>query len=164
MNMITTVKTTILATLCTGAITAMAAPASEWNDNWNDVLPYSRSLETVDAVVNALDGGATVNAAVDLSQCTRQDGGTPSETKGGLTVLPYRIQADGTLSFADSHFTVSTRSGTATPIMQFLRYTVAPEGAITVSSFIFSVPDYTLTSEVAFECTINGGVSFHAAY
>ena len=120
---------------------------------------YTLPLETVSSVKDALNDGATVNATVDLSQCTRQGGGDPSTTTGGLRVSPFRIQGNGTLSFSDSHFTVSTR--TQQPLMQFLRYQVVPEGGITVSSFIFSVPDYQLLSQVAFDCAINKGVSFY---
>ncbi|AJQ97623.1 VirK family protein [Gynuella sunshinyii] len=155
-----TLQMACVAALCSMAIAATA----ETTQTLDDILPYGRSLKTVESLVNALENGAIVNASVDLSACTRQDGGTASQTRGGLTVSPYRLQADGTLSFSDSHFTVSTRSGTPMPIMQFLRYSVKPEGAITVTSFIFSVPDYRLTSEVGFDCAINDGVSFHAAY
>ncbi|WP_428241298.1 VirK family protein [Gynuella sp.] len=160
MNISKNLQMAFVAALCSTATTAIAETAQ----TWDDILPYSRSLKTTESLVHALDNGAIVNASVDLSVCTRQDGGAASQTKGGLTVSPYRLQADGTLSFSDSHFTVSTRSGSPMPIMQFLRYTVAPQGAITVTSFIFSVPDYRLTSEVSFDCAINDGVSFHAAY
>jgi hypothetical protein len=123
---------------------------------------YSLPLETVSSVVNALNHGATVNATVDLSLCTPQDGGHASTTKGGLKVTPFRVQGDGTLSFSDPHFTVST--STQQPLMQYLRYKVVPAGGITVTSFIFSVPDYNLINQVSYDCAINNGVSFYIPY
>ena len=142
------------------AASAMANPMAGWLGQPSFGIP----LITVDSVKHALNTGATVSAAVDLSRCTRSDGGKSSQTRGGLVVTPYRIQGNGILSFSDTHFTVSTRSGAPEPIKQFLRYTVKPEGDITVSSYIFSVPDYRLTSQVSFQCSINQGVSFHAGY
>lgn len=150
----------LLAILCFTAATTLMANPSPTRDA---TPPYGHALKTVESVINALNNGAIVSAAVDLSKCTRQDGGTPSQTKGGLRVSPYRIKGDGTLSFADSHFTVSTSSGSPNPIMQFLRYSVNPEGAITVTSFIFSIPDYNLTRQVSFDCSINQGVNFNVA-
>lgn len=132
--------------------------------NMGNALPYGRSLVDVEQVKEALNGGAVVNAAIDLSQCTRSDGGAPSQTKGGLRVSPYRIKSDGSLSFSDTHFTVSTRTGVPVPITQFLRYSVTPEGAITLTSYIYSMPNYNLMSEVSFDCAINEGVSFNAAF
>jgi hypothetical protein len=155
------IKTTTFAVVCSTAATAVMAGSADLSD---DAISYGESLETVESVITALNGGAVVNAAVDLSKCTRQDGEAPSKIRGGLRVSPYRIKEDGTLSFADSHFTVLTNSGGADPIMQFLRYSVSPEGDITVSSFIYSIPDYTLTRQVAFDCSINQGVNFNAAY
>ncbi|MDW6004071.1 VirK family protein [Vibrio mangrovi] len=146
--------------LALGAVSTMAAAESKVS--WEEMIPYSRALSSVSSVTNALENGAQVNATVDLSQCARQGGGATSETKGGLVVSPFRIQGNGMLSFSDSHFTVSSR--TNSPIMQFLRYQVAPEGGITVTSYIYTVPDYSLLSQSAFDCQINEGVNFYAAY
>lgn len=117
----------------------------------------SRPLTDVAAVKLALAAGQRVSASVDLSLCQPGNGGAPSQTQGGLVVSPYRIQGDGTLSFSDSHFTVSNAGR---PITQFLRYTVRPDSSITVTSYIFSMPDLAPLSEVAFECRLGNGVSF----
>lgn len=148
-----------MSAACATSGVVLANPVSDFGN----MLPYGRSLTSVDQVKKALNEGAVVSAAVDLSQCSRPDGGAPSETQGGLEVSPYRIKGDGSLSFSDTHFTVSTRTGSPVPITQFLRYTVAPSGDITVSSYIFSMPYYNLMSEVSFDCSINEGVSFNAA-
>jgi hypothetical protein len=161
MKTLRNIKQTLLAALCSTAATVAMAGST---DIWNDDL-YGQPLETVESVITALNSGAIVNAAVDLSKCNRQDGEATSKIKGGLMVSPYQIKEDGTLAFSDSHFTVTTMfSGNPDPIMQFLRYSVSPKGAITVTSFIYSIPDYTLTNQVAFDCSINNGVNFNAAY
>lgn len=163
MNICQLFKVSLFTVLTSASIVASAHNLPEWDQTQSAPSYSNNALQTVSAVGHALNSGATVNATVDLSQCTRQGGGEPSTTKGGLKVSPFRIQNDGTLSFADSHFTVST--STQQPLMQFLRYTVAPEGGnITVSSYIFSVPDYSLISQVAFDCAINQGVNFYLSH
>jgi len=139
-----------------GSLPAMAAvhagPPGE-------LFGASRPLHDLAAVKLALGAGLRVSAAVDLSLCQPANGGAPSQTQGGLLVSPYRIQADGSLSFSESHFTVSN---TGKPITQFLRYVVQPDSAITVTSYIFSMPDLAPLSEVAFNCRLGNGVSFMA--
>ena len=125
-----------------------------------DAFAASRPLNDVAAVKLALAAGQRVSAAVDLSLCQPANGAAPSQTQGGLVVSPYRIQGDGTLSFSDSHFTVSNAGK---PITQFLRYSVRVDGGITVTSFIYSMPDLAPLSQVAFECRLSNGVSFVVA-
>jgi hypothetical protein len=161
MKTIRNIKKTLLAVVCSAATTAVMGDS---DDILGSILPYGKSLKTTESVVNALNNGAIVNATVDLSKCVSQDAAATSKIKGGLRISSYRIEEDDSLWFEDSLFTVSTSSGRADPIMLLLRYLVNPEGAITVTSFIFSIPDYTLTSQLAFDCTMNQGVSFNAAF
>ncbi|MEI8634570.1 VirK family protein [Vibrio sp. PP-XX7] len=85
-------KVSLFTVLTSTSIVASAHNLSEWDQT--QAAPYytNNALQTANAVVHALNSGATVNATVDLSLCTRQDGGTPSTTKGGLRVSPFRIQ------------------------------------------------------------------------
>ncbi len=73
-------------------------------------------------------------------------------------VSPYRIQSHGTLAFFDSHFTVSTT--TERPTKQFIRYRVDAGGSIDFTSYIFSIPEYSLINKVSYACQINNGVNF----
>jgi hypothetical protein len=124
-------------------------------------LDRTVQLRDAAAVKQVLARGQRVNATVDLGLCTPANGAAPSQTRGGLAVSPFRIQEDGTLSFADAHFAVSAAGR---PIMQNLRYAVRPDGGITLTSHIFALPDYTLLSESAFECAVGNGVNFHAGH
>jgi hypothetical protein len=163
---------------------AMAGSLDPWNDDQIPGQPlktiesvisdsgplnadqtYGQPLETIESVISALNGGAIVNAAIDLSKCNRQDGEATLNLKGGLIVSPYQIKEDGTLLFVGSVYTVTKMfSGEPDPMVQFLRYSVNPKGAITVNSYIYTIPDYTLNSQIDFDCSINNGVSFNAAY
>jgi hypothetical protein len=161
MKTMQNIKKTLLAVLCSASTTAAMADSG---GVWDDVLPYGHPLETVESVINALNGGAIVNATVDLSKCVRQGGEAPSKIRGGLKVSSYRIKEDGTLWFEDSFSTVLTSSGREDPIRVILRYLVSPGGVIAVTSFVYSIPDYTLTRKEAFNCSINKGVNFNASY
>jgi hypothetical protein len=144
------------ALVALGSLPAMAAVHAAPP---GDLFGASRPLHDVAAVKLALGAGLRVSAAVNLALCQPANGGAPSQTQGGLLVSPYRIQADGTLSFSDSHFTVSNAGK---PITQFLRYVVRPDNAITVTSYIFSMPDLAPLNEAAFNCQLGNGVSFTA--
>jgi hypothetical protein len=155
-------KKVVLAVLYSTATTVAMADST---DPWNDVQAYGQPLETLESVTSALNGGAIVNAAVDLSKCTRQDGQATLKLKGGLKVSPYQIKEDGTLLFVSSVYTATKMfSGKPDPMVQFMRYSVNPKGAITINSYIYTIPDYTLSSQIDFDCSINNGVSFNAAY
>jgi hypothetical protein len=156
-------KKILLSVLCSTATTVVIAGSTE--DQSNDDQIYGQSLETVESVITALNSGASVKAAVDLSMCTRQDDEATLNIRGGLVVSPYQIKEDGTLLFVSTVYTATTMySGNPEPIADFVRYSVSPEGAITVTSYIYSIPDYTLINDITFDCSINNGVSFNAAY
>jgi hypothetical protein len=162
MKILRNIKRTLLAALCSTATTVVMADSE---DLLNDDQTYGQPLKTTDSVITALNSGAIVNAVVDLSKCARQDGEDALKLRGGLLVSPYQIKEDGTLLFVGSVYTATTFfSGNLEPIADFTKYSVSPKGAITVSAYIYSIPDYTLISEIIFDCSINNGVSFNAAY
>jgi hypothetical protein len=161
MKTIQNIKKTLSIVLCSTATTAVMASTA---DIWNDVLPYGESLSTVESVIHALNNGATVNAVVDLSKCAPQDGEAPSKIRGGLSISSYRIEEDGSLWFEDTLFTALTSPGRADPVRLLLRYLVSPGGAITVTSFVYSIPDYTLATKEEYDCSINKGVNFNTTY
>lgn len=140
-------KTTILLSAATLAFAAAAHA-------------QPRALNDQASIIEALDKGKRVAVTIDLSRCAPgSEGQAASQTVGGLTSIEsYRV-VDSTLSFADTHVTVSSRG---TPINQILRYRVRQDGSITFSSTIFNLPDYSLVNQVAFECAIGNGIGFVA--
>nr|WP_245269740.1 VirK family protein [Ensifer sp. WSM1721] len=72
--------------------------------------------------------------------CTPATADTPpTKTRGGVSIDGYRITSDGTLAFADQHFTID-RDGK--PIVQFLRYRIRPDGGAEFTMVVFNVPSY----------------------
>ena len=113
------------------------------------------------ALLEALDAGQKVSVTIDLSRCQPQSGGRPSQTKGGLLAIDaYRVLPDGTISFADTHFTASD---SAAPLFQTLRYQVKVDGSVNFRQVLFSLPDYALVSQSSFNCAIGNGVEFRTA-
>lgn len=141
----------LAAALLASASSTSAAPADD------------ASLGSLTEIQRALDSGASVAVAIDLSQCTPTSGGaTPSQTRGGLRIGAYRVTADGTLSFADEHVTVG-RDGK--PIQQFLHYQVHPDNTVDFSMFVFALPSYQQTgSTLGYRCAINQGLRFNVGY
>jgi hypothetical protein len=108
MNTMHNIKKTLLAVLCACATSGVVA---DHVNMWNDFLTYGQSLETVESVITALDSGATVSAAVDLSKCTPQDDWAASTIRGGLRISSYRIKDDDALWFEDTFLSVLSSPG-----------------------------------------------------
>ncbi len=120
------------------------------------------ALPDVLAAEQALSLGKQVTATIDLARCTGDTATTPpGTTRGGVSVNPYRIQLDNTLSFSDTHFTVRSDG---TPITQFLRYTIDASGTARFASYIFAMPSYTLQSQVSYTCKLGEGVKLFAQF
>jgi len=121
------------------------------------------TLGDLPAVEHALDGGASVAVVLDLSQCKPTSADSkPTKTRGGRHIDAYRVTEDGTLAFADDHFTVG-RDGK--PIRQFLRYQVHPDGEADFSMTVFSMPDFQrVGTTLDYRCAINKGMRFVAAH
>lgn len=120
-------------------------------------------LSDLPAVEHALDGGASVAVVLDLSLCQSASADSkPTRTRGGRHIDAYRVTEDGTLAFADDHFTIG-RDGK--PIRQFLRYQIHPGGEADFSMTVFSVPDFQRVGPtLEYKCAINKGMRFVAAH
>lgn len=116
-------------------------------------------LADLASVEDALDDGRTVSVVLDLGRCTPASAATkPTQTRGGVRIDAYRVTEDGTLAFADDHFTVD-RDGT--PIRQFLRYRVHRDGTAEFSMAVFSLPDFHPRGPtLSYACTLNQGLRF----
>lgn len=122
----------------------------------------STPLTTLNAVNHALSHGATVTAVVDLRTCTPAAGtAQPGTAVGGLKIGAFRVLPDGTLSFADDHFTID-RDGL--PVMQYLRYRATPDQQVAFTMDVFSLPSYAKKiPELGYNCRLGQGVSFFDA-
>lgn len=120
------------------------------------------TLGNLPAVERALDDGASVAVVLDLSLCQPASAGSkPTKTRGGRHIDSYRVTEDGSLAFADDHFTIG-RDGK--PIRQFLRYQVHPDGAADFSMTVFSVPNFErIGTTLEYTCVIGKGMRFVAA-
>ncbi|AXF25808.1 hypothetical protein CUJ89_35945 [Burkholderia pyrrocinia] len=116
-------------------------------------------LSGLTEVENALNQGASVSVAVDLSKCAPAGTtSTPGTTRGGLRINAYRITPDGTLSFADEHATVDA---SGQPIWQFIRYQVKPDQTVAFSTDLFALPSYNrLAPRISYACAIDQGIAF----
>ncbi|MEG3084388.1 VirK family protein [Sphingomonas sp. PB2P12] len=121
------------------------------------------TLGDLPAVEHALDGGVSVAVVLDLSLCQPASADSkPTKTRGGRHIDAYRVTEDGSLAFADDHFTIG-RDGK--PIRQFLRYQVHPDGEADFSMTVFSVPDFQrVGTTLEYKCAINRGMRFVAVH
>lgn len=121
----------------------------------------SHLLATFPQIELALNAGKQVGVMVDLSLCTPANADTPpTKTRGGLRIDGYRITSDGTLAFADQHFTID-RDGK--PILQFLRYQIRLDGDAELTMVVFNMPSYERKgTSLAYKCAISHGLSFFA--
>lgn len=119
-------------------------------------------LDSLQAVERMLESGQTVSVVMDLGLCSPASTETkPTRTRGGLRIDAYRETEDGTLAFADDHFTIG-RDGK--PIRQFLRYQVHADGSADFSMTIFSMPDIQqIGPTLQYKCALNHGVRFAAS-
>jgi len=137
------VPAAMLAILCAGALPAFA----------------SESLKSPAEVTAALEAGDHVSVSADLARCTPNAGTPASKTRGGAHIQAYRIIADGTVSFADSHFTVANDGK---PIQQFMRYQLHQDGTVSFTTYMYDLPGLQPRGPVlAYQCKINEGIGFH---
>lgn len=126
---------------------------------WSAQASANPQLSTLADVEAALNRGATVSVAVDLTRCAPAGNTTqPGTTRGGLKISSYRITPDGTLSFADEHASVAQDGS---PLWQFIRYQIKPDQTVAFSTDLFSLPAYTrLMPQITYACAINQGIEF----
>jgi hypothetical protein len=111
------------------------------------------------ALQKALLDGKEVRTLIDLSMCRVR--GTD---KSGPPVRAvrhfdgYLIQADGTIAFATTHFTVRPDK---TPVSEFLSYKVRVSGEVEHRTVFLNPATFAILHEAEFDCEIGKGVMFH---
>jgi len=111
------------------------------------------------ALEKAVLDGRDVRMVIDLSACQVHDSdksGPP--VKGSLRVDGFMVQADGTIAFATTHFTVRPDK---TPVNEFLSYRVRTNGKIEAHTTVLNPATFAVLREAAFDCDIGKGATFH---
>ena len=125
-------------------------------------VTYGIPLESLDQTKKALTSGAVVTASIDLTKCTLATGQESTNSSGGLKIDSFLIERDGDLRFSSFRTTLSSRSDAA--VTQNNKYVVSEDGSATLTSSVFSLPDYTLISKVDVYCKLNESFFFYSAY
>ena len=111
------------------------------------------------ALQKAVLDGKDVRMVVDLAACQVHGTDKAGPTvKGSLRVDGYMVQADGTIAFATTHFTVRPDK---MPVSEFLSYRVRTNGKIETHTTFLNPTTFAVLQESAFDCEIGKGATFH---
>jgi hypothetical protein len=110
------------------------------------------------ALQKAVLDGKDVHVVIDLAAC--QAHGTDQAgpmIKASARFDAYMVQADGTIAFAMTHFTVRPDN---TPVSEFLSYRVRTNGRVEMRTIVLNPATFALLQESAFDCEIGKGATF----
>lgn len=111
------------------------------------------------ALKKALLDGKDVRTLIDLSMCGVHGTDKPGPPVKGVSHFDgYMIQADGTIAFARTHFTVRPDK---TPVNEFLSYRVTANGKVEHHAIFLNAATFAVVHEAEFDCEIGKGVTFH---
>ena len=111
------------------------------------------------ALQKAVLDGKDVHMVVDLAACQIHGTDKPGPTvKGSLRLDAYMVQADGTIAFAMTHFTIRPDK---TPVSEFLSYRVRTNGKVEMRNIVLNPATFAVIQESAFDCEIGKGAIFH---
>jgi hypothetical protein len=110
------------------------------------------------ALQKAVLDGKDVHMTIDLATCQLHGANQAGPMiKGSARFDAYMIQADGTIAFAMTHFTVRPDK---TPVSEFLSYRVRPNGKVETRTVVLNPATFALLQESGFDCDIGKGVKF----
>jgi hypothetical protein len=111
------------------------------------------------ALLKAVRDGKDIRMALDLSACTVQGTVKPGPSvSGSLHFDAYMVQADQTIAFATTHFTLRPDK---TPVDEFLTFRVHPNGDVEARTSFLNPITFVVSQESAFDCRIGRGATFH---
>ncbi|MCC4632127.1 MULTISPECIES: VirK family protein [Xanthomonas] len=140
---------------CRLAVVAVAVCATI-----SPALAKQRISSSADLIAT-LESGHEVAVSVDLSRCAPEAGTTASRSRGGVRIGAYRLTDDGTLSFSDTQFIAASSDGR--PFQQFQRYQVAPDNRVRLTTSMYELPSLQQRGPLlAYQCTLDQGIRFHA--
>jgi hypothetical protein len=111
------------------------------------------------ALQKAVLDGKDVHMVIDLAACQVHGTDKAGPTvKGSARFDAYMVQADGTIAFAMTHFTVRPDK---TPVSEFLSYRVRTNGKVETRTMVLNPATFAVLQESAFDCEIGKGATFN---
>jgi VirK protein len=111
------------------------------------------------ALQKAVLEGKDVHMVIDLAACKVHGTDKAGPTvKGSARVDAFMVQADGTIAFAMTHFTVRPDN---TPVNEFLSHRVRTNGKVETRTIVLNPVTFAVLKESAFDCDIGKGATFH---
>jgi len=118
----------------------------------------SIQVDDVQGVTKALMRGQAVRTTFDLSKCKNNNPNQPSpNVSGGMVIDPFNILPNGTIAFANTHFTLDPNGQ---PVTEIIRLRVNTDRSVNLTVTAFSVPSYQPLSNVALTCEVATSVNF----
>jgi VirK protein len=111
------------------------------------------------ALQKAVLDGKDVHMVIDLAACQVHGTDKAGPTvKGSARFDAYMVQADGTIAFSMTHFTVRTDK---TPVSEFLSFRVRTNGKVEMRTIVLNPTTFAVLQESAFDCDIGKGAKFY---
>lgn len=152
-------RTGILITAAAVALSAVFVVSGVFGRNVPTFAstPEANVTNSYTGVVNALTNGKDVEVTTRLQECTTPDGKPGPSVTGGLHINAYQIPQGQFIAFSDTHQTLDPQNQSIT---EFIRYTVTPNGAMTLATTTLSATQQVM-STVTLTCHLGKGAYFH---
>jgi hypothetical protein len=107
----------------------------------------------------AILSGKNISMTVDLAACHIHGTDKPGPSvRGSLHFEGFMIEADQSIAFATTHFTVKSDN---TPMDEVLSFRIQPSGAIIARTRFLNASTYDVLHDSEFDCSIGNGTKFY---
>jgi VirK protein len=107
----------------------------------------------------AILNGKDIHLTIDLTACHVHGTDRPGPpVRGSLHLEGYMIEADQSIVFSTTHFTVKSDN---TPVNEFLSFRVQPSGIVTARTRLLNASTYVVFHDEEFDCNLGKGMAFH---
>jgi hypothetical protein len=108
--------------ICASGVTAASTESSD--------SPHVSPVKKYSQLRNALLSGKNVVVTIHFDKCTVPGGAISNiHLSGGFRINEFVIPNDGYIYFSDVHSTLETDN---TPVTEYVRYLMKPDGAVTI--------------------------------
>ena len=140
-----------LLVICASGVTAAPTESSD--------SPHMSPVKKYSQLRNDLLSGKNVVVTIHFDKCTVPGGGvTNLHFSGGFRINEFVIPNDGYISFSDVHSTLETDN---TPVTEYVRYHMRPDGAVTIGFTTVSW-EGKVVRESKFICEDDRAIQFSA--